>query len=159
MEDKKGVMPAEELRVLINEKQRLLEYGKEAGSISQDTQQSMKKLIQILEEEYVMILQETDGQTAYDIVKDDFNNNRVSEFKKKVAYVGNRLSNMFVFSEEVFEKGQELLIIVTELTINSYASLFISKYKCEEYFKHNKDLLIYERQKGLEEEVKRLNLE
>ena len=58
-----------------------------------------------------------------------------------------------------FPDGQEMLIIVTELTINPHASGFINKYGCAEYFKHNKDLLVYDRQQEIEDELKALNLD
>ena len=57
------------------------------------------------------------------------------------------LSNSFKFCEEVLDEGQELLIFVTELTMNPSSAPFISRYGCDEYFKHNKELLFYDRQK------------
>ena len=66
---------------------------------------------------------------------------------------------MFNFCEEVFVDGQEMLIIVTELTLNPHTSTYITKYGCEEYFKHNKDLLVYDRQKEIEAELAALNLD
>jgi hypothetical protein len=59
----------------------------------------------------------------------------------------------------VFGEGQELLILVTELTVNHYASAFISRYGCEEYFKHNKQLLFYERQKEISVELELLDFD
>ena len=52
-----------------------------------------------------------------------------------------------------------MLIIVTELTLNPHTSTYITKYGCEEYFKHNKDLLVYDRQKEIEAELAALNLD
>ena len=69
-----------------------------------------------------------------------------------------RLSNMFLFGEEVFGEGQELLIIVTELTANYNSARFISEFGCEEYFKHNKELLFYERQRELISKIENLGL-
>ena len=43
--------------------------------------------------------------------------------------------------EEVFEEDQEMLILVTELTVRYYCAKFITKFDCNEYFKHNHDLL------------------
>ena len=57
------------------------------------------------------------------------------------------LSNSFKFCEEVLDEGQELLIFVTELTMNPSSAQFISRYGWDEYFKHNKELLFYDRQK------------
>ena len=66
---------------------------------------------------------------------------------------------MFAFCEDAFGEGQELLILVTELTINSFTSRFISRYGCKEYFAHNKELLFYERQKEIIAELEELKLE
>jgi hypothetical protein len=72
---------------------------------------------------------------------------------------GALLENLFLFSEEVFTNGHELLIIVTELTTNYYTARYISEYGCEKYFEHNKELLFYERQKKLMQELDGLNLD
>ena len=66
---------------------------------------------------------------------------------------------MFIFCEEVFGEGQEMLILVTELTISCYGTHFISRYGCKEYFAHNKELLFYERQKEIITELEKLELE
>ena len=52
-----------------------------------------------------------------------------------------------------------MLIIVTELTINPNTSSFINKYGCEEYFRHNKDLLVYDRQQEIAAELAALSLD
>ena len=53
---------------------------------------------------------------------------------------------MFTFAEKAFRDGQEMLIIVTELTKGSYSAHYISRHGCSKYFEHNKELLFYERQ-------------
>ncbi len=60
--------------------------------------------------------------------------------------MGQHLENLFAFCGEVFQEGQELLVLTTELTVNHDCVQFIGKYGCAPYFKYNKDLLIYERQ-------------
>ena len=66
---------------------------------------------------------------------------------------------MFRFCEDVYGDGQEMLILVTELTIRTAAAHFISRYGCKEYFAHNKELLFYERQKEIITEIESLELE
>ena len=83
---------------------------------------------------------------------------RVKQLGKHAENVGEQLKNVFLFCEEVFEDGQEMLILVTELTINYYSSHFISRYGCEEYFKHNKELLFFDRQKEIIAELDNLEL-
>ena len=55
-------------------------------------------------------------------------------------------------------EGQELLILVTELTINYYAATFISRYGCDAYFTHNQELLFYERQQEIISQLESLEL-
>lgn len=80
--------------------------------------------------------------------KKDFDE-RIKKLKTATSDAGKHLSNMFKFCESVFTDGQEMVIIVTELTINPNSAAFISKYGCVEYFKHNNELLIYDRQKKI----------
>ena len=80
--------------------------------------------------------------------------------KKQADDAGKKLSNVFAFCEAAFGgDSQELLILVTELTISFYAARFISRYGCKEYFAHNKELLFYERQKEIIREIENLNLD
>ena len=88
------------------------------------------------------------GEAAYKIIKKEYND-KVKSLSQKAEDSKKQLSNMFRFSEEVFGEGQEILIIVTDLTANYNSARFISEFGCEEYFKHNKELLFYERQKEI----------
>ena len=66
---------------------------------------------------------------------------------------------MFKFCGEAFGEGQEIVILVTELTMGNYGSAFISRYGCEEYFKYNKELLFSERQKDIVKRIDSLELD
>ena len=79
--------------------------------------------------------------------------------KKHAEEAGRKLTNMFKFCDSVFGEGQEMIILVTELTINYYGSRFIGRYGCTEYFKHNKELLFYERQKDIISELEKLDID
>lgn len=61
------------------------------------------------------------------------------------AAAGGRLDCLFRFAETVWPEGQELLILVTELTTGWHTARFISRYGCERYYRHNKELMFYER--------------
>ncbi len=92
------------------------------------------------------------------LAREILKNRREKDLKKQAREAGKKLSNMFRFCEEVFGEGQEILILVTELTINYYGANFISRYGCEEYFAHNKELLFYERQKAIIKEIEEQEL-
>ena len=59
---------------------------------------------------------------------------------------------------EDFGDGQEIQILVTELTISHYCARFISRHGCDAYFNHNKDLLLHQRQKEILAEIATLPL-
>jgi len=115
---------------------------------------NLNSIVQIL-----FLLKENPSNAAdgFKLLHEDYNK-RQKEFKKKVEEGRKVLSNMFAFAEEVFKEGQEMLIIVTELTINYHTVQFISHYGCEEYFNHNKELLFYERQKEIISELENIEL-
>ncbi|MGI6205313.1 MAG: ATP-binding protein [Anaerovoracaceae bacterium] len=60
-----------------------------------------------------------------------------------------KLHNMFDFAAGVFGEGNEMLIIVSELTVNSDASNFISHYGSRDYFKYSDTLMFSERNKNI----------
>ena len=82
----------------------------------------------------------------------------VSAHKANNVSIKKKLTHLFEFVEEVFEDGQEMLILVTELTVRYYCAKFITKFGCDEYFKHNQDLLFYERKQELLSEISALEL-
>ncbi len=150
--------PSEHMASLIAKKRDVLAAGKKAGSLSRDAQYRLKQLIRILEKQQGLLFGVEKGTEAFLIIKKDFDE-QVKNLKKSTADAKKRLSNMFAFCESVFPAGQEMLIIVTELTINPNTSSFINKYGCEEYFKHNKDLLVYDRQQEIAAELAALSLD
>lgn len=151
------VMKSLEKQIEINEKK--LVAGKSAQTLSVEDQHILKDVISVLYEEKELLIRQlpANGAAAFKLLYVDYNK-RQNDFKKKVEDGKKVLSNMFSFAEEVFEEGQEILIIVTELTINYYTVQFISHYGCKEYFNHNKELLFYERQKEIISELESIEL-
>ena len=119
----------------------------------------MLQLIKILEDLERAVAPESDGAAAFQIVKTDLRR-PASGSIQKVAQAGRKaLSHAFQFCEEVFADGQEMLILVTELTISPHAAKFIARYGCPEYFAHNKELLFYERQQDIITQLEKLDLD
>ena len=97
------------------------------------------------------------GKAAFDVVKTAYNK-KVKAMKKHADAISKNMDNMFRFAEDAFAEGQEMVILVTELTINADCALFISRYGCERYFAHNKELLFYERHKEIIAEIEEMEL-
>lgn len=75
------------------------------------------------------------------------------EISAEAASVGQALANAFSFLEAAFGEGQEILLFVTELTENFWTSQYIAKFGCEKYLQYNKDLMFFERQVQLAQEI------
>ena len=83
---------------------------------------------------------------------------KINELKDMNTVSQNALNNTFVFFEEVFKEGQELLILVTEMTVNKRISKYIYSHGCDMYYKHNKQLLFEDQQNELMEKIDAINL-
>ena len=81
---------------------------------------------------------------AFDEIRADYEQ-LVSDMKEKAEGAGAKLDALFSFAEDVWGEGQEILILVTELTIGYYSSRFIARYGCEGYYKYSESLKFYER--------------
>lgn len=148
------------LEVLEGEKQKVLEQGKRASSMNKDEIYAYSALIVTLGELRALMAEKSpkDANASFALIKKVFDD-KVMSMKNSSAEIGEKLSNAFKFLETAFGDGQEMLIFVTELTINRYVSSFISRYGSTEYFKHNKGLLLYERHKDIIREIEVLNIE
>lgn len=149
--------PKGEMEKVIAREEKALEAARNSGALSQPERIRRQKTIFFLRELAMKIGGEEDVEAAFKIVKKEYNG-KVKALSKQAEDVKKRLSNMFLFSEEVFGEGQELLIIVTELTANYNSARFISEFGCEEYFRHNKELLFYERQREIITKIENLGL-
>lgn len=95
---------------------------------------------------------------GFDGVRQAFGS-EVDEFKKKLAETSEHLANMFRFCEKVYGSGQELLILVTETAADPKLARFIAEYGCDEYYRHDKELMFYERRLEIIGEMQRLEQE
>ena len=154
----KGEDPAQVISSEIALLQQKINAGKQAGSLSAEAQRVLMLTIEELKGMMSDVRDVTEPEEAFKLIKSD-HDKAVKRLRKQASNVGDRLANIFKFCEEVFEEGQEMLILVTELTKSFYGARFISRYGSEEYFKHNKELLFYERQQDIMSALDDLDLE
>ena len=137
-----------------------MEKGRMAGSLSEREQRGGRRLIRFLEEERKRLLLESlsGEKEAFGLLKKSFDT-QTEEFRRRVQLTRQRLSNLFAFVEDAFAEGNEMLILVTELTVNNDSARFIGQFGCDAYEKHNQELMLSERGGSLMEEAASLNLE
>lgn len=137
-----------------------MESARMAGSLSEREKRKGRRIVRFLQEEKRHLLLEgaLDGKGAFQRLKAAFDQ-RTLELKKRTERTGSRLENLFGFVENAFAEGNEMLILVTELTVNNYSARFISQFGAPAYERHNRELMLSERQNSLQEEIALLDLD
>ena len=156
-----GANPAEILDKHITNLRENANSGKKNNTLSTEAIKSLHQVAEVLEKQKRLLIEagvDQDGKAAIKLIKEDFDR-QVAAMTKEAGKAGKKLTNLFIFSEEVFSEGQELLILVTDLTINYHTARFISRFGSKEYFAHNKELLFNERKKELILQLEKLSLE
>lgn len=134
---------------IFEERQKLNTYlssGTLSNTESKKINYVIKTLMYLLEEFKVEGIENND--TSFEFIRRDYEQ-RVAAHTKKVEITKNNIENVFKFVEEVFGDSQEMVILVAELTTRYAAAKFISTFGSDAYFKHNKEMLFYERKQEL----------
>ena len=92
--------------------------------------------------------------SGFEELKADFDA-QVSGLCASAQEAGAKLSRLFAFCEEVWHDGQELLILVTELSSGYWSARFISRYGCDAYYRHSDELMFYERHMEIIKQLER----
>lgn len=92
------------------------------------------------------------AKESFFLVKEDFDlqHQKLDALEEKTA---SAVEHAFTFMEEAFEKGQEMVVFVTGLTVTPEAALFLSEHACERYRQYNQELLIGTRRAELLSEL------
>ena len=140
----------EAMDALISRKKAALAADKLAGRLSREQQTLSRKTVAALEH-----LRERLSAASTEpmlLLRDDLNA-RYEETNKDAAKASSALENSFAFCEKALGEGQELLILVTELTADRHSAHFIARYGSEGYYHHNEALRFYERQEAILREI------
>lgn len=158
----------------IEARNQLLESMAMAGTLSTEEKRKSRTIVQFLEAREKQLRLEGNGEPANSssLGENDKNKEDTSAFAllkaafdKEVAAmraenekIQSRLHNVFAFSEVAFMDGNEMTVLVTELTVNTYSARFIGTYGSADYQRHNEDLMLGERQDDILQEIERLAL-
>lgn len=153
----KDKTPYEAMTEIIKIRTDELKSKEKAGNLSHEARRKELDLLDTLEGLKSSFKHIYNARDSLQYAVDMYNEN-LKEVKLAAKEAETHLSNMFKFIENVFGKEQEMLIAVTELTINYHSAMFISTHNCPEYFDNNKDLLFDERNAEILKEIETLEL-
>lgn len=130
-----------------------------ANALSEGDKRKYRRILFFLEQAKKK-LNAGDAKTAgegFEQVKKQFDC-QVGEMKETVAATKERLHALFSFTGKAFGEENEMLILVTGLTVNTSGARFIAMFGCEDYQKYNGKLRLSKRQEDLRQEIEKLEL-
>ena len=95
---------------------------------------------------------------SFDDIRTAFDG-RIDELDESIAASSGALDNALKFIEDCYGEEQEMLLAITDLSVNPYTMPFINEHGCERYFAHNRGLLFFERGKDLSARIEELDLD
>ena len=146
-EVKVGASMEEKLR----QQEEQMERNLRRGSLSPEKEERYQRIFAFLQAHIK-------AGSDFDAIRAAFQQ-EVASMRAAAQAAGVQLENLFAFAETVWTGGQELLILVTELTVHYHAARFIARYGCEAYYRHNQELMFYQRKTAIIRELEQLTEE
>lgn len=157
-----GDSASEILRILDEKAEQTkaaMEQQDKANVLSGEARRSYQLVIHTLQKDAkgIRMSDIKEPEAAFTYIKEQFDG-EVQTMRDQSARISDQLSNLFAFVEKIFGDGNEMLILVTDLTVNYNSAKFISQKGCKEYFKYNKKYQLYERQQEIADVLEQLQI-
>ena len=147
----------EALKELSEKRSSIISKAKSAGSLSDKDRRMHKRIKAFLDKAH----EEATGKSCFGYGElETVYGNELNDFKSAATGCKDRLHNMYVFVAAAFGNGDgmsdEMLILVTEMTVNADSASFISLFGCDDYQKYNSILMVSDRKNNLKEDIANL---
>ena len=135
---------------MLEEKEKMLEQTKKGGLYTKEELYLQNVCVKFLHENKPGDMSSVDA--AFESARCGFDQQR-EKLENAEDEAMKALEYAFDFVEQAFEGGQELVVFVTELTLNPDSAAFLSDNECERYYNYNKELLVGSRRAELLSEL------
>ncbi|MBQ7481973.1 MAG: ATPase, partial [Lachnospiraceae bacterium] len=125
---------------------------RKASALSKENERIKRSCIRFLEDAYKEALK---SDEPFEVIRDRYNM-EIAAVRERSDSIREELENLFAFADRAYSGGNEMLILVTEMTVNSYTSRFIARYGCDSYMKYKDEMMLDERNINMQEEIKEL---
>jgi len=158
--DEGGVEPLlAQLDKLAEGRRKLLEKQQMANSLSEADRKRHRLVIRFLEacRRELSVSGAGTGNAAYGLLKEKYNG-EVAGMKQDTGRTLEELHALFAFAEEAFGQGNEMLVLVTQLTVDDASSRFIASFGSADYDRHSREMMLTERRNSIQEQIAELKL-
>ncbi len=135
----------EYVKTLIKAREKIISDKTKAGSITPKEKTKNKRIIALYKDMKAM--------TSGDEVK-AYYNGKINELTGEVEKEQTRLDNLFAAMAKLFgEESNEMLVLVTEITLNNTSADFFSNFGSKSYEKYSALLMVGDRKESLRKEI------
>ncbi len=137
-----------EKQLLIREKS--LEENMELGLYDKEQVRAHRSVIKALDSYLLEVKKQNlmDKEAAFEYIRACFGM-ETAKREELIEKSGKYLEHAFDFMEFAFLESQEMVVFVTELTVNRYSAAFIQENGCDRFYQYNKRLLFGEQQREI----------
>ena len=147
-----GESPLAIYQRMLHGKEESLKLSEATGLMSQEEKNHQLTVLHLLHKWAPVGV--WDAKDAFMSIRTQFEH-QTARREEAVIQASDALEYAFTFMEEAFGEGQEMVVFVTELTMNAQAAAFLAENGCERYYKYNKSLLIGTRRAEILNELRR----
>lgn len=98
------------------------------------------------------------AEGSFEVIEERFGE-LLDGFDVQLNQTDEAMSSVFEFVERAFGSGQEMLLLVSDLSVNADTMNYINEYGCDAYFAHTKDVLFDQRGDDLHERIRAITFE
>lgn len=149
--------PATSLAALAANAETLLAQKRENKQLSREEETVSRHCVRMLEQyaEALRLDGIREADKAFPFVKERFTEES-GKRRDEISAASAALEHAFAFMAAAFGESQEMVVFVTELTVNFYSAKFIAENGSDQYYVYNRGLLFSERQQGILNEIDNL---
>ena len=150
----KGV--ANMLSIQLKAREDVIAKKKKAGALSKEEKHMANAVIAFLDA-CIKEIGLNSPEDEFSVVSKNFNDSKAA-LKDKVDAEKDRLHALFAFVEKAFGEENEMLLLLTELTVHDKSSRFIALFGCDDYQTYSKHMMVTNRQDALLQEIDELEI-
>ena len=139
----KAVKAGEPMQKQIEEEKSRLSKSRRRGGLSPQRRVVMNFTIAFLER---------NAGKDFSAIKESFESLR-TETTTCAKAVSDKLAAIFSFCDLCWGEGQEMVILLSDLTADPLLSMFVARYGCDAYYKHSEVLMFNQRRNDIERAV------